>query len=78
MRNCRLSLAIVIGHAASKAYSMEQGDAMLRLTKSFGPGPAPRKQIGEGIYDYLVGVYWPDETRVALGAKSRQARRLRW
>ncbi|MYJ73016.1 MAG: hypothetical protein F4092_14865 [Rhodospirillaceae bacterium] len=77
-KRCRLSLALVVGYAASETYARDLGDSIVRLTKSFGAGPAPRKKIGKGIYDFLVGIYRPDETRVALGAKGRHAREIRW
>ncbi len=76
--DCHLSLVIIIGYAANEKYAKEQGDDMVRLTKSFGPGPAPGKEIGEGLYDYLIGIYRLDETEVALGAKAKQARRISW
>ena len=50
---CRLSLVLVVGHAATEAFAKDQADDM-------------------------VGAYTPDETRVALGAKNRQARRISW
>lgn len=75
---CRLYLAIIIGHAANEDHAREVGDNMVRLTKSFGPGPAPSREIGKGVYDYIIGVYRPDKTPIALGAKDRSARRILW
>ena len=34
--------------------------------------------IGEGIYDYVVGVYYPNEKQLASGAKAKNARRITW
>ena len=73
---CGLYLAIIIGHAANEDYAREVGDNMVRLTKSLGPGPA--RDIGKGIYDYTIGVYRPDKTRIAIGAKNRSAKRILW
>ena len=48
------------------------------MTKSLGPDRSPGKEIGRGTYDYLIGVYYPSERQVALGAKSRVAERISW
>ena len=75
---CQLNLAIIVGYAANEEYSRELADNMVRMTKAFGAGPGPRKMIGKGIYDYFVGVYYPDETRVVLGFKGRGSDRIAW
>ena len=76
--DCRLGLAIIISYTANEIIAKEHGDDMVRLTKSFGPEPGPRGEIGKGLYDYLVGVFSLDEKRLALGAKSRNAKSITW
>ena len=75
---CSLKLAIVVNAAANEAYARTVGDRFVRLTKALGPGPGPSKQIGKGIYNFLVGVFTAGEKRLALGAKVSGARRITW
>jgi outer membrane murein-binding lipoprotein Lpp len=73
-----LSLAIIVEYATNEETAKDLGDSFLRLVKTFGPEDAPQKEIGPGIYDYLVGVYYPDKTQVALGAKCSSCRKIAW
>lgn len=75
---CDLKLAVVVSPAANEAYAMAIGDRFVRFTKALGPGPGPKKQIGKGIYNFLVGVFTSSEKRLAMGAKVSGARRLSW
>ncbi len=36
------------------------------------------KEIGKGLYAYVVGVYYPDEKLVAMGAKVSFADHITW
>ncbi|MDD3566087.1 MAG: hypothetical protein PHN90_10515 [Methanothrix sp.] len=74
----QLSLAIIVDYGTSEEYAKELGDSFVRLVKSFGPEERPGKEIGPGIYDYLVGVYYPNGDLVAIGAKVAGARGLTW
>jgi hypothetical protein len=74
----QLSLAIIVGYATNEETAKDLGDSFVRLVKSFSPEDAPQKEIGPGIYDYLVGVYYPDKTQVALGAKCSSCRKITW
>jgi hypothetical protein len=74
----QLSLAIIVGYATNEETAKDLGDSFVRFVKSFGPEDAPQKEIGPGIYDYLVGVYYPDKTQVALGAKCSSCRKITW
>ena len=77
-KGCDLKLAVVVNAAANEAYARDLGERFVRLTKTFGPGPAPSKQIGKGIYSLLVGVFTSGEKRLVLGAKVSGARRITW
>ena len=72
-----LSLVVVVKAAVSEEYAREIGDNFVRLVKTFGPEEAPGKEIGDGIYDYLIGVYTPNE-RIALGTKVSFAKQITW
>ncbi len=73
-----LNLVVVVNAAASEEYAKEVGENFVRLVKTFGPEEAPGKDIGEGLYDYLIGVYTPSEEQIALGAKVRSSTRITW
>ena len=75
---CDLKLALVVSASTNRPYAKNLGDRFVRLTKAVGPGPAPSKQIGKGIYNFLVGVFTTTKKRLAMGAKDSLARRISW
>jgi hypothetical protein len=74
----QLSLALIVGYATNEETAKDLGDSFVRLIKTFGPEDAPGKEIGPGIYYYLIGVYYPDETLVAMGAKCPSCSKITW
>ena len=79
-----LSLAIIVPKGTSEARAKELGDAFVRLVKTFGlldsgkREPAPSKEIGEGIFNYLITVVYPDQTIIVQGAKVSFATHITW
>ena len=79
-----LSLAIIVPAATSQARAKELGEAFVRLVKTLGllgsdeSESAPGKEIGEGIFDYLITVASPDQTIIVQGAKVRYATHITW
>ena len=73
-----ISLVLLVGYATNTARAKELGDNFVRLYKSLSDDDAPGKSIGRGKYDYLIGVYYPDEKQIVLGAKARSADRITW
>lgn len=79
-----LSLAIIVPAVTSQARAKELGEAFVRLVKTLGlmdsgkSEPAPGKEIGEGIFDYLITVASPDQTIIVQGAKVRNATHITW
>ena len=73
-----LSLVIIVDYATDPDYAKQLGDNFVRLAKTFLKDGAPGKQIGSGRYDYLIGIYHPNEQKVAMGAKARSADRISW
>ena len=66
---CKLSLAIIMDYAVNKEYAKEIGETFLRQIKSHAPGETPPgKQIGKGIFEYLVGAYFPNEKNDCHGS----------
>ena len=74
----QLSLVLVVRSATNTQRAKTLGENFVRMTKNLGPDSPPGKEIGKGIYDYLIGVYYPNERQVVLGAKSRGAERISW
>ena len=73
-----ISLVLVVAFGTDEGRAKELGDNFVRMLKSFSEDSPPGKDIGKGMYDYLIGVYYPDEMQVALGAKARSANRISW
>ena len=74
----RLSLVIIVDYATDPEYAKQMGDNFVRMAKSFLKDGVLGKQIGRGRYDYLIGVYYPNDQKVALGAKVSSADRISW
>ena len=73
-----ISLVLIVGFATNESRAKEIGENFVRMTKSLMKDGAPGREIGKGKYNYLIGVYYPNEKTVALGAKARTADRLTW
>ena len=73
-----VNLVLVVDYAISAQQARSLGDNFVRLTKSLGPDAAPGAAIGPGELNYLVGVYFPNEDRVALGAKAKHTSAISW
>lgn len=79
-----LSLAIIVPKGTSETRAKELGEAFVRLVKTFGlldsgkSEPAPGKEIGNGIFDYLITVASQDQTIIIQGAKVSGATHISW
>ena len=73
-----LFLAIVVNPATNEQYARELGDNFVRMVKALSQDDPPGREIGKGIYDYRVGVFYPDQTQLALGAKVRFSPTITW
>lgn len=73
-----LSLSLVVQYGTTEESAKELGDCFVRMTKSLSPDDPPGNEIGPGIYDYIIGVFYPNGNNIALGAKDRTARRITW
>lgn len=72
-------MTLVVDYGTSEEYAKELGDNFVRLVKGTSPGEeGTGKEIGPGVYDYLVSVYYPNGDLVAMGAKVSGARSLHW
>ena len=73
-----VNLVLIVDYAIDPDYARQLGDNFVRLAKTFLRDDAPGKAIGTGKYDYLIGIYYPNEKQLALGAKSRVSDRISW
>ena len=74
----KLSLVIIVDYATVPSYAQQLGDNFVRLVKSLLRDGDVGKRIGTGEYDYLIGVYYPNEKQLAMGAKAKSADRISW
>ena len=73
-----VSLVIIVRSATNKGRAEQLGDNFVRLAKTFSPDSSPGRSIGTGMYNYVIGVYYPNEKKLAAGAKARNATKISW
>ena len=73
-----MSLVLIVHPITNESHAKQLGDSFVRMFKSLSDDDSPGSSIGRGKYDYLIGVYYPNEKRVAQGAKSRTSSRISW
>ena len=73
-----LNLVLVVNASTSESRAKELGDNFVRMVKTFSSDSPPGREIGRGSFAYLVGVYTPTETQIAIGAKDRTSTRITW
>ena len=73
-----LSLVVIVAYGTNSATAEELGDNFVRMVKTFGPDQGSNKAIGTGLYDYQIGVFYPDETAIARGWKLGSSSHIRW
>ena len=74
----RVSLVLIVDPLTNESGARQLGDNFVRMFKSLSDDEPPGRSIGRGKYDYLIGVYYPNEKKVAQGAKSRASDRISW
>ena len=77
-RGNQISLVLIVHPITNEVGARQLGDSFVRMFKSLSDDDSPGSSIGKGKYDYLIGVYYPNEKRVAQGAKSRTSSRISW
>jgi hypothetical protein len=74
----KVKLAIIVDPEISEAYAKQLGENFVRLVKSFSKDRSPGSDIGAGIYDYLITVYYPDRKLIAAGQKEGVFQHITW
>lgn len=73
-----LNLVIIVNPAINEEYAKELADNFVRMVKTFSEDENPGREIGTGIYNYLVGVYTPSEEEVVIGYKNKNLDHITW
>lgn len=73
-----LSLVLVVAENVSSDRAKELGVTFVRQVKFHGPDIKPVQSIGPGNLDYVITVTYPDEEKIAKGAKNRIASVIVW
>jgi hypothetical protein len=75
----KVSLVVIVRRGTSVGKAKQLGNNFLRMVKTFSKAePNPGTQIGSGVFDYLIGIYTPDQKELVLGAKVRNSPRITW
>lgn len=73
-----VNLTLIVEFGTSKGQAKKLGKAFIRLVKTISQDKNPNEEIGEGIYDYVIEVLYPNKKEVVAGAKARRARKITW
>ena len=74
----QVSLVLIVVPLTNEGRAKQLGENFVRLFKSLSDDESPGRSIDRGKYDYLIGVYYPNEKKVVQGAKSRASDRISW
>jgi len=74
--NVKLVLTVMDG--TTKERAKELGESFVRLIKTFCRDPNPNKEIGIGVYDYMIEVCYPDKNELAIGIKACMNKSISW
>jgi hypothetical protein len=74
----KINLTIIVKQEISEIYARQLGDNFVRLVKLFSKDKSPGRDIGPGIYDYLIAVYYPNRKLVAVGEKGCAYKSITW
>jgi len=76
--DAKVKLVLTVIEATTKEQGKELGERFVRLIKTFCRDPNPNKEIGKGIYDYIVEVYYPEKKELVIGIKDRLNEFIAW
>lgn len=73
-----LDLTITVDYATPEENARELGNNFVRLLQTLGPEAMPGAVVGKGMFNYLVGVYYPSGEMLAMGTKLRTSDHITW
>ncbi len=75
----KISFLLIVAQGTSTVQAETLGTDFVRtLESNIKDAPKSDGEIAENSYSYLVGVYTPDQRRIAFASKSRNATNLDW
>ena len=76
--DAKVKLVLTVKEGTTKERAKELGESFVRLIKTFCRDPNPNKEIGIGVYDYMIEVYYPDKNELAIGIKVCMNKSISW
>ncbi len=74
-----LFLILVVAFGTPETVARRSGEDFVRLVKTLGPEDPPSiDAIGEGHYEYVVGVFYPGNVLIDRGIKRSSDDELTW
>jgi len=77
-RGSKVVLVIIVRYGTTNQRARSLCDNFVRMVKTISQDENPTREIGRGLYDYLVSAHTPDGKEIADGAKASSARSLFW
>ena len=72
-----VNLVLVVSYTINMSYAQQLAENFVRMKNAYLRTGKWGRTLG-GEYDYLIGVYYPNEDLVGMGAKARTADRITW
>ena len=69
---------MVVTYQISKSRTKNLAESFLRMVRTLGPDTNPGKDVCQGVCDYHVGVYCPNEKEVVGGFKASSNYWITW
>jgi len=76
--NVKVKLVLELENDTSRERAKELGDKFVRFVKKECRDFDPNKDIGEGIYDYLIMIFYPEQILLLKGVKECLANTINW
>lgn len=76
--NVKVKLYLKVENDTSRERAKELGDKFVRFVKKECRDFDPNKDIGEGIYDYLIRIFYPEKILVLKGVKESLEKTINW
>ena len=77
-RGADVYLTIIVDPRVSVPYARRLGDDFVRFVKISCNDKIPGKDIGPGVYNYLVSVYYENRKMLVMGVKAAASPRITW
>lgn len=77
-RGADVYLTIIVDPRVSAPYARRLGDDFVRFVKTSCNDKIPGKEVGPGIYNYLVSVYYENRKMLVMGVKAASSPRITW